>query len=98
MELEPASETKRVLLVEDEENVQLFIARVLMSAGYDVTVASNGDEALAATTDRLDLLVADLRLPGLSGDQVAERLRQRNPALKVLYLTGWVDDAVLRRA
>jgi len=98
-----------VLIVDDEEPVMRFVERVLRDAGYKTVVASNGPEAIA-TAKRigpLGGLVTDLMMPGMTGDELARRLRQSEPELKVLYLTGysaslfrdktmlWADEAFL---
>ena len=61
--------------------------------------AGSGPEAidLAAHQQRFDLLVTDLRMPDMEGDEVARRLRERDPTLKVLYLTGYAEDLFKRK-
>ncbi len=89
-----------ILLVEDEDAVRLLATRGLTSLGYDVRVARNGDEALAllAAEERaFALLVTDVVMPGLDGRELAEAARQRTPALRVLFTSGYTDDAILRR-
>jgi two-component system cell cycle sensor histidine kinase/response regulator CckA len=82
----------RVLIVDDEEPVRNFVDRVLRDAGYDTTVAPGGSEALeAAAAGTFDLVVTDVMMPQMNGDELARRLRQNDPAVKVLYLTGFAD-------
>jgi len=85
--------TKTVLVVDDEESVRLFVERVIRDAGYRTEVAADGPEALeiAARLESLDLLVTDVMMPQMTGDELARRLRQSEPALKILYLTGYSD-------
>ncbi|MFN7943501.1 MAG: PAS domain S-box protein [Thermoanaerobaculia bacterium] len=87
-----------VLVVEDESAVRSLIARVLKSRGYRVTTAASPAEALGAI-DRLDsppdLVLSDVVMPGLSGPELARRLRQRNPDLKVLFVSGYSESAVV---
>jgi CheY-like chemotaxis protein len=88
----PATTTSRVfrvLIVDDEEPVGLFIERVLRDPGYHTAVAADPDDAirLATTDGPFDLLVTDLAMPNMHGDELARRLRAADPALKVLYVT-----------
>jgi CheY-like chemotaxis protein len=88
-----------VLLVEDEAAVRLLTQRVLTQQGYQVLVASDPLAALSlAETEghRLDLLLTDVVMPHLSGRELAERLRASRPELRVLFMSGYTDDAVFR--
>jgi CheY-like chemotaxis protein len=82
-----------VLVVDDEDLVRKFVERVLREAGYQTAIASDGPEALevAAKLETFDMLVTDLMMPQMTGDELARRLRITTPALKVLYLTGFSD-------
>ena len=82
-----------VLVVDDEEAVLRFVDRVLRDAGYKTAVANNGPEAIevARKVGPLGALVTDVMMPGMTGDELARMLRQTEPALKVLYLTGYSD-------
>ena len=83
-----------VLVVDDEEPVRKFVDRVLREAGYRTVVASDGPVAIdtASKLTLLDLLVTDVMMPQMRGDELARRLRQNQPSLKVLYLTGYTDN------
>ena len=86
-----------VLIVDDEEPVLRFVDRVLRDAGFKTTTASSGADALATAQQRkgerpFDLLVTDVNMPQMTGDELARRLRQIEPGLKVLYLTGYSDQ------
>jgi len=84
----------RVLLVEDELLVREVAAEDLGEAGFDVTHASDGDEALAILRDNseFDLLFTDIRMPGATdGWELAREARQLIPGLKVIYATGLGD-------
>jgi CheY-like chemotaxis protein len=85
--------TVGVLIVDDEESVRRFVERVLSEAGYATATASDGPQAIetAATLPAFDMLVTDLMMPQMTGDELARRLRVEHPALKVLYLTGFSD-------
>jgi two-component system cell cycle sensor histidine kinase/response regulator CckA len=83
-----------VLVVDDEEPIRKFVDRVLKDAGYLTVLASDGPEAieLASKLASLDILVTDVMMPLMAGDELARRLRQLQPSLKVLYLTGYADN------
>ena len=87
------SRSSSVLIVDDEPSVQKFVQRVLSEAGYVTTVAGDGPEAIeaAAKMTDFDILVTDVMMPQMTGDELARRLRALRPSLKVLYLTGYSD-------
>jgi len=84
----------KVLVVDDEEPVRRFVERVLSRGNYQITVAADGAEAVTVAAEHgpFDILVTDLMMPQMTGDELARRLRQSDPALKVLYLTGFSDS------
>jgi two-component system, cell cycle sensor histidine kinase and response regulator CckA len=92
-------EPLRVLVVDDEEPIRKFVDRVLREAGYVTATASDGPEAIdvARTFQPLDLLLTDVMMPQMAGDELARRLRQAEPGLKVLYLTGFSDSLFKER-
>ena len=98
-EAEPASVlafgTETVLLVEDNEAVRQLARRTLEQRGYTVLEAGNGDEAidLVARGAQPKLLLTDVVMPGLSGPNLAARLLQQNPRMRVLYMSGYSEDA-----
>ncbi len=84
-----------MLLVEDEPVVMAVIERMLVAAGHRVTTASDGVEALdRVATERVDLVLSDLTMPRMGGRELAARLRERAPAVKVLLASGYSDHAV----
>ena len=85
--------TPTVLVVDDEQPIRLYARRVLEGEGYQVTEAPNAFEAIAllAAGTPLDLLMADLHMPDLRGDEMARRIRTTRSDLKVLYVTGHID-------
>jgi two-component system cell cycle sensor histidine kinase/response regulator CckA len=86
-----------VLVVEDERSVQGVIERVLSGNGYRVLLASEGSEALRVAGEHegpIDLLVTDLVMPGMGGREVARRLEAARPGLRVLYMSGYTEDAI----
>jgi CheY-like chemotaxis protein len=82
-----------VLVVDDEAPIRQVARRILEGEGYQVTEASNGLEAieLLSKGTSLDLLMADLDMPDLSGDEMVRRIRATRPYLKVLFVTGHID-------
>jgi signal transduction histidine kinase/ActR/RegA family two-component response regulator len=85
-----------ILLVEDEEIVRKPIGDLLAAAGYQVLCASNGAEALEICRTRegpMHLLLTDVILPGLHGRELAERVRGLRPGIKVLFMSGYTDQA-----
>ena len=82
-----------VLVVDDEEPVRRFVARVLQGGGYETLLAEDGPAAIAVAEKEgpFDIVVTDLMMPQMNGDELARRLRQIDPGLKVLYLTGFSD-------
>jgi two-component system, cell cycle sensor histidine kinase and response regulator CckA len=91
--------SETVLLAEDEDGVRALIRKVLQAGGYAVLEASDGAQALwlaGKHRGRIDLLITDVVMPGLDGRGLAERLVAVRPGLRVLYLSGYTDDAVVR--
>jgi CheY-like chemotaxis protein len=80
---------EQILIVEDEDRIAAFVERGLKAEGFAVQVASDGDTGYALACDEgVDLVVLDLMLPGLSGEQVLERLRARRSDVPVIVLTA----------
>src|SRR6266540_5639138 len=102
---EVAPETWRgsetILLVEDEAPVRAVTRQLLERNGYTVLEASDGPAALAlvdgaAVSRHIDLLLTDVIMPGMSGRELADKLKARRPNLGVLFMSGYTDDAVVR--
>ncbi len=100
-EAEPApSGDETILVVEDEENVRRMVETALRAKGYTVYGAASGPEAIRLARGfpgRIDLLVTDVVLPELNGKEIADRLRATRPDLKVLFCSGYTDNAIVRR-
>ncbi|HEX7336796.1 MAG TPA: PAS domain S-box protein [Gemmatimonadales bacterium] len=95
-----ASRSEVVLLAEDRADVRRFTARVLRECGYTVLEAESGEAALALQRDHagpIHLLLSDAVMPGMSGKVLAERLRAARPGLRVVFMSGYTDDAVRDR-
>ena len=90
-----SAESSRIAIVDDEAGQRHLIDQALRRAGFETVLCRNGEEALAAI-DRCDLMLLDVRMPGLSGLEVLERVKRDRPALPVILLTAFIDvrDAV----
>ncbi len=87
-----------VLIIDDEETVRMLVAEVLGEAGYNVIEAPDGPSGLdiLRSNRRIDLLVSDVGLPGgMNGRQVADAARVTRPELKVLFITGYAENAAV---
>ncbi|HLW82941.1 MAG TPA: PAS domain S-box protein [Candidatus Acidoferrales bacterium] len=90
--------SETILLVEDEKGVRDLALEYLADAGYEVLEAENADEALRIARTRpgsIDLLFTDVVMAGLSGRQLAEQMRQLRPGIRVLYMSGYADEAIV---
>jgi len=88
-----------VLLVEDEEIVRNLCCEILKESGYQVHVASNGEEACricAEESGTIELMVTDVVMPRMSGRELAERATALRPDMSVLYISGYTDDSIVR--
>ncbi len=91
--------SETVLLVEDEASVRQLVRETLEAGGYKVLEAETGEAALrvAAQNDsRIDILITDVVMPGMSGQELSQQLWSADPALKVLYLSGYTEDSIIR--
>lgn len=92
---------RAVLLVDDEPGIRSLVARALEKAGYAVMQAGSAQEALQAWQGRAEapaVLVTDLTMPGISGKELAERMRIRWPELRVLFISGYTEERDLAAA
>ncbi|WP_242391968.1 hybrid sensor histidine kinase/response regulator [Anaeromyxobacter oryzisoli] len=88
-----------VVVAEDEDALRTLLGRVLACSGYQVIAGRNGAEALEAARRRggpIDLLLADLVMPRMSGAELADSLASDQPGMKVLFMTGHTDDALVQ--
>ncbi|MCI4660749.1 MAG: ATP-binding protein [Neomegalonema sp.] len=92
----PASNTKRILLVEDEDPVRQMTAKVLRANGYDVLEAGDGEEALEILQDSneiVDLMLSDVIMPNIDGPTLARTVRDIRPNLRTVFMSGYPRDA-----
>ena len=99
LDVPPPAGTEAVLLVEDEPAVRALVRRVLQGCGYTTLEAGDAEEAVrvcAGHAGPIHLVVTDVVMPGSGGRVLAERLLGLRPGLRVLYVSGYTDDAVVR--
>jgi CheY-like chemotaxis protein len=92
--------TERVLVVEDDPQVRVVVVRALEAGGYDVLSAAHPQEALELPeeeSNRLQLLITDVVMPGLDGHTLADALCRKHPQLRVLYVSGYTQDVIAER-
>jgi two-component system cell cycle sensor histidine kinase/response regulator CckA len=95
----PAPGTETILLVEDEDSVRSLVCDFLKGTGHTVIEAPDGPEAIRlaeSRQERIDLLISDVVMPKMNGRELSIELRRRLPQLKVLFISGYTDDAVFR--
>jgi two-component system, cell cycle sensor histidine kinase and response regulator CckA len=91
--------SETILLVEDEDGVRELAFSVLKGYGYKVFKASSGEEAISicnALPDKIDLMLSDVVMPKMNGQQLSEYLKPRRPDMKVLFMSGYTDETILR--
>jgi DNA-binding response OmpR family regulator len=85
-----------VLVVEDQPEVRGYAAAALRAYGYQVIEAANANEALlVCERESVDLMLTDVVMPSLSGRELADRLKERWPGIKVLFMSGYTDDTIV---
>ena len=93
--------TGTILVVEDEERVRRVTVKSLAGVGYTVLEACNGQEALALIDEKAvapDLLITDVVMPAMGGEKLAEKYRRRFPASKILFISGYLDEALQKNS
>lgn len=96
----PKAQNETILIAEDEESVRRFCINVLSDLGYKILQAKDGMEALQIAQrhiDEIDLLVADIMMPGLNGKELADRLIKERSSLKVIFISGYTNNVVVKR-
>ena len=88
---------QRILLAEDDEDMRRFLVRALTKAGYDVVSFGNGLEAYERLKEEpFTLLLTDIVMPEMDGPTLFEKLRAQRPDLKVIFISGYAEDAFRR--
>lgn len=86
-----------ILVVDDEAGVRVMIARMLSLSGYSVVSAQSGEEALAIARDYaapIELVLTDVRMPGMSGPEMVEELVKIRPGIRVMYMSAYSRDVL----
>lgn len=95
----PTPAVSTVLLVDDEVSVRAIVTKILARQGHKILEAQHGADALrlaAGYEGTIDLLVTDTYMPGLRGPEIAEKLRETRPDIRVLYMSGYGEEDVTR--
>jgi two-component system, cell cycle sensor histidine kinase and response regulator CckA len=99
---EPGVGTEAILLVEDDEAIRSVTGAILRSLGYQVYPFAGGTEALEFCSGpgapQFDLLLSDIVMPNMGGRELAERLLAQRPGLRILFMSGYVDDPIILQA
>jgi two-component system cell cycle sensor histidine kinase/response regulator CckA len=97
---EATNGSETVLLVEDEESVRQLVKETLAAKGYRVLEAENGKAGLEVAQGfdgKIDMVITDVVMPGMSGRELAKQLVAQRPGTKVLYLSGYTEDSVVQQ-
>jgi two-component system, cell cycle sensor histidine kinase and response regulator CckA len=86
----------KILFVDDDALARKVVARQLAALGHEVTPVSSGPEALDSLDDEVELLISDVRMPGMEGPELARRAREQRPDIPILFITGFADHRLLR--
>jgi len=84
--------------VEDNDALRKLACKILEQQGYSILEAKNGIEALKVSEengDQIHLMIADVLMPGMGGREIEERLRPLRPEMKVIYMSGYTDNAIV---
>src|ERR1700722_4922937 len=95
---EPPAPLATILVVEDEAGIRALVRKILRRQGYQVLEAANGEDALALCREhgrRVELLITDVLMPQMGGPELVERLQTQGHDMKVLYVSGYTDDATI---
>ena len=87
----------KILLAEDDDSLRNFLARALERAGYEVVACPDGETAVEQLDQMFDVLLTDIVMPGIDGIEVARVAAQRQPQLRIMFITGFAAVALSAR-
>ncbi len=90
---------KRILVVDDNENIRVILKQMLEDGGYEAETAKGGEEALESMSlRRFDMLIADINMPGMTGIELLEKTKRAYPNMPVIFVTAYRKDKSLVRS
>lgn len=88
-----------LLIVDDQMGIRMLLQEVFQQSGYTVTVAANGEEALSIfTTQSIDGVLLDMKIPGMNGIEILKRMKQGNPTVPVMMMTAYGELNLIEQA
>jgi len=91
-----SSSSLKILFVDDDALARKVVARQLAALGHEVIPVASGQEALDQLSENTELLISDVRMPGMEGPELARRVREQRPDIPILFITGFADHRLLR--
>jgi ATP-dependent Lon protease len=89
------TQKEKILIVDDEEIMRSFLLDVFMDEGYDLDSAANGEEALEKISrNQYQLIITDIRMPGVDGTEVLKKAKELNPKTEVIVITGYASPQI----
>jgi len=96
--VETEGEGENILIVEDEEEVRIFLKKALLTHNYNVIEAKNGKEAIdILEKEKIDLIITDLIMPEMNGEELYENIKERKPEMKFIFTSGYTDDHISKK-
>jgi CheY-like chemotaxis protein len=90
---------KKILVIDDEEIIIKSLSKLLEKNGYEVFVAKNGQDAIIMTEEEdFNLILADIRMPGINGVEVAQNISKNQKKIPTIFITGYADESIERKA
>ena len=98
LEKRKLTQEERILIVDDEEIMRSFLLDVFVDEGYDLDSAANGEEALEKISSNFyQLIITDIRMPGVDGTEVLKKAKEINPQTEVIIITGYASPQIKQK-